>query len=317
MKRVLLYMVDFYSYRTAIMQELNNQNYEVTCFDDNVHLNSFEKLFSLVFPFYKHRKFDRYFNKTLSKQNYDLILIVFGGFFFKKKHIDLLKKQYPDTPIVFYAWDAVKNFPNTKELIESCDRSYTFDRDDASEFSIPYLPLFYINRGDPNIKKEYDASVIATLFDKKLPSVIRVLDCCKAVKPFVYLRVKSKLHKIQMLLKHRKEYRAIEKYCYFKNLNRDEVMDVFSKSKVIIDFPIPHQTGLTMRTIEALALGCKIVTTNKNVKYHDFYSEDNIFIIDDDTKEIPLSFFEKPFNEKYAISEEYSISSFIKKLVNK
>ena len=310
-------MVDFYCYRDAVIKELTNQDYEVTCYNDNVPLNAFEKLFSCVFPIYKHRKFDRFFKKTLSDNKYDLVLIVFGGFFFKKKHIALLKETYPHTPIVFYAWDAVKNFPNTKELIESCDYSYTFDQDDAKEFSIPYLPLFYISKGEPSIKKEYDASIIATLFDKKLASVIRVLDCCKNVNPFVYLRVKSKLHKVQMLIKHRKQYKAIEKYCYFKNLSHEQVLDIFNKSKVVIDFPIPHQTGLTIRTIEALALGCKIVTTNSNVKNHDFYSPDNIFIIDDNTKEIPSSFFNEPFNKEFSISEEYSISSFIKKLVNK
>ena len=52
MKKVLLYMVDFYCYRDAVIKELTNQDYEVTCYNDNVPLNAFEKLFSCVFPIY-------------------------------------------------------------------------------------------------------------------------------------------------------------------------------------------------------------------------------------------------------------------------
>lgn len=34
-----------------------------------------------------------------------------------------------------------------------------------------------------------------------------------------------------------------------------------------------------MRTMEALSVGCRLITTNKNIKQEPFYNEESIFII--------------------------------------
>ena len=309
-------MVNFYSYKDAIVNEMEKNGYSVDWFSDTIKLNVAESLFSLVFPIYKRKKFDRYFKKTISNKKYDLVVIVFGGFYFREKHISILREAYQGTPIVYYAWDSVKNFPHTEELIKSCDKAFTFDEDDAKHYSIPLLPLFYIEKASLEREKKYKISIIATLFNKKIESINKVVRFTESIdNKYVFLKVKSKLHAIEMRIKNDGSFKGIKKYCSYQALSHREMIDVFEQSIAVVDFPIPNQTGLTIRTFEALALKCKVITTNANIKNYDFYTPNNILIIDDSTKEIPSSFFDTPFDESKALGEKYSIDSFVKTLL--
>ena len=48
------------------------------------------------------------------------------------------------------------------------------------------------------------------------------------------------------------------------------IIDIFKKSRAVLDIPIAGQNGLTMRTFECLAMKKKIVTTNENIKQYAF-----------------------------------------------
>ncbi|MFH4210110.1 lipopolysaccharide biosynthesis protein, partial [Acinetobacter baumannii] len=62
----------------------------------------------------------------------------------------------------------------------------------------------------------------------------------------------------------------------------DEIIKLYAKSNVILDISHPGQSGLTMRTFEAIGAGKKLITTNLNIKEYPFYNSDNIFIISRD-----------------------------------
>ena len=130
------------------------------------------------------------------------------------------------------------------------------------------------------------------------------------------MRLKNKEYLKYMQLVHRITYKKLEKYFTLSSLNRDQCLDILKKSKAVIDCPIPNQNGLTMRTFEALALNTKLITTNKNIKEYEFYTENNIYVVDDETEAIPTDFFIKPFDNNYRLDESYSIGSFVGKLMD-
>jgi len=78
-------------------------------------------------------------------------------------------------------------------------------------------------------------------------------------------------------------------------LSADDIIDLYSCSTVILDINHPKQSGLTMRTFEALGAGKKLITTNAEIKKYSFYNEDNICIIDRDKPELNVEFFKTPF----------------------
>ena len=165
-----------------------------------------------------------------------------------------------------------------------------------------------------DVKIEYDVSTVMSLYAEKCESIKAVVNALpdKIVK-YIYLRIWDKLYLFKLKLLFSKRIRGLEQYFHFDSLGMKEVNDIISRSKAIIDCPLPNQNGLTMRTFETLALGKKLITTNKNIVYYDFYSSNNIFVVDGKSK-VPLSFFESEFDQNYKLSDEYSISNFVKKL---
>lgn len=320
MKNLLLFMTDFYGYNEEIISEINNQGYHVTWFLDKLILTQTDRIYGKINRNYIEKKFDKYFEKCLNDikdRIFDKILIIFGAVFIKERHINLLRKIFPNVPIIYYAWDSVDNFPNIKTLLNLADYSYTFDPEDSIKYNANFLPLFYVSNDKKSNGFRYDISTIMSFYIEKfdnLDSVLKILP--KNISTNIYLKLRDKFYYYRLLLFERDKIIKLKKYIKFDSLNREEVINIFKNSKAVIDCPLPNQRGLTMRTFEVLAMNCKLITTNQNIKEYDFYSPDNIFIVDKSIKSIPTNFLETEFNTKYNISENYSLKNFIKTLIS-
>ena len=79
-----------------------------------------------------------------------------------------------------------------------------------------------------------------------------------------------------------------------------------------MDYTHPGQTGFTMRTIEALGNGCKLITNNPLVKDADFYDPNNILVYEGTDVEIPEWFVQTPYRKPDdAIYRKYSLTQWI------
>ena len=106
-------------------------------------------------------------------------------------------------------------------------------------------------------------------------------------------------------------------YCElkYKSLDLESVKELYQMSKVILDINHPHQTGLTMRTFEALGAGKKLITTNKSIMQYSFYNQNNIHVINRQDPVISKDFFETPFLPiADEIKYEMSISGWLSEL---
>jgi hypothetical protein len=66
----------------------------------------------------------------------------------------------------------------------------------------------------------------------------------------------------------------------FKPKFGKEWEEVIGQTSAILDVQHPNQGGLTIRTLESLAMGFKLVTTDETVREYPFYDENRIRIID-------------------------------------
>jgi hypothetical protein len=101
----------------------------------------------------------------------------------------------------------------------------------------------------------------------------------------------------------------------FSKLSTGEVTNILASSKVVLDIQHPKQAGLTMRTLETIGAGKKLITTNHLIKEYDFYNSENICVVDrqNPTQNLNLGFFQdafKPIPE--SIIENYSIEAWLK-----
>lgn len=319
MKELLLFMTDFYGYNEDIIAEINNQGFNVTWFLDKIYITQKDRLINKINKTYIEKKFDAYFDSCLKKvegKKFDEILIIFGASFMKTRHIKLLRKYFPNTKIVYYAWDSVKNFPLIENLLTNSDIAFTFDSDDATKYNAKFLPLFFVNSINTVTEAKYDVSTVMSFFLEKsssLKSILSVLP--EGLKNNIYLKIRDKIYYYRMKIFNKNKITGLEQYFKYGALSRKKVYDIFCNSKVVIDCPLPNQKGLTMRTFEVLALKRKLITTNKNIMSYDFYTPDNIYVIGSGRNDIN-KFINTNFNEKYVIDNKYSLENFVKTLID-
>jgi GT2 family glycosyltransferase len=217
-------------------------------------------------------------------------------------------------------WDSIQNKKPAMEAFPYFDWSYSFDNSDAQKIKgIQFRPLFFIDK--------YDA-------DKNNLSLSQSIDLCflgtvHSDRYNLIHNIKEQVEKIGLthyffmyfpspILFWYKKFRDIHffnakyKEFSFKQLKIEEIVERIMMSKVVLDIQHPKQTGLTMRTIEMIGAGRKLITTNTAIKKYDFYNENNILVIDRDNPKISPSFFNSPYQEiSPNIRYKYSIEGWI------
>lgn len=93
-------------------------------------------------------------------------------------------------------------------------------------------------------------------------------------------------------------------------------MSWVKSSKALLDLKLKEHNGLSFRFFEALKYEKKLITDNPDVKNYDFYRQENIFIIGEDSEENLNNFIENPYQEIPAeIKNKYSFESWFKTLI--
>lgn len=318
-KNVLFIAPVFFDYYRDIVSEFEKQGYRVLYFDDRPSDSFFSKAFIRLNKKSQNHRINKYIKKILSEldgKKLDLVFIILGQSF-SREHILKIKETHPEAEYVYYSWDSVKNFPGILEFKDCFDRVYHFDNRDANEYGFTLLPLYY-SRELEDKPIEYSFSAVFTVKRGKLKKFQRIMDLIpnEAKKSaFIFLYLQSKLVFFYYKLTN-KEFRKSKITDFkYKKLSKDDFYDIMSKSKVIVDCQMKSQSGLTMRTIETIHAKKKLITTNPNVIYYEFYNPNNICVLNKNHLEIPPDFFESPFDEKYSISSDYSIEHFIQTII--
>ena len=318
-EKILLFMTDFYNYYKEIIRSIENNGYEVVWIDDKVKLHFFEEISNKVFKNTYQIKFDKYFNDKLNEvkdQNFSKIIIIFGANSFKQKHILDLRRRFANTPIIYYARDSAANFPEIKNLIRVSDKAFSFDPYDAKKYDAVFLPLFYIDFNDGSQECLYNISTVMSLYQEKIKDLKRILPIiCNYDNININLIIRSKISYLKLLLKNPYFIIKYRRFIKLKSIPLNQVNEIFSASKVIVDCPIENQKGLTMRTFETLSKRKKLITTNCDIKNYPFYTMNNIRVVGED--EVTKEFIHGQFDGKFALTEEYGINCFVKKLLGK
>lgn len=318
--KILFICPKFHDYEKIIIQRLEKKGnfvkyYETPDFPDFVY-----RIKRKINPYFSSRKVDNYIQGMLddNSADFDEVVLIYGGPFLRKKHVVALRNKFNKAKFVFYNWDAVSNNLPSVDYYKLFDVFYSFDKNDCQKYGYKFLHNFYIvNDLEKQIK--YDCGALMTLSTKKYDDYLKIRSCLP--KEIFIKEILVDKSKILTNLFHRvlfrSQFKLFKKYnvktCK-KGLSLNDSMKFYNSCNCIIDVPLKGQNGLTTRIFEALSLKTKIITTNKSIKEYDFYTPNNIFVIEDDNTKIPVDFLRSPFDEKYSLSEKYSIDAFVNAL---
>ncbi|MGJ1403296.1 hypothetical protein [Sphingobacterium siyangense] len=304
-KRILLISVKFFNYEFLIKKELEKMGAEVLLFDERPS-NSFlsKALIRFKKEIYQSRinKYYKSLIEQLKTIKIDYLLLIKGEaippFFLK-----FLKDNNLDIICLYYTYDSFKNNPNGLQILSYFDRKYTFDTEDAINHSLLFRPLFYANEyaslAASTQSYAYDVSFVGTAHSDRYKISETVRQWCDVNKLSMYAfyfspsRLLFKFNKLTNSAFKGFDYKRIS----FESLSHNDIIDIYRKSKVILDINHPGQNGLTMRTFETLGAKRKLITTNPNITKYPFYHPNNVFIIDRNLVSLDKRFFETEMQE--------------------
>jgi hypothetical protein len=324
-KSLLLISPKFFGYEQAIKDKLILMGAQVTFVDDRPGNGLFSKGFIRLNKRFLKSKINRYYSQVKTQifnKKFDIVFLL-NPEALPIWFLNSCKSQWSNAYYVMYMWDSIKNRKHTLDFVPFCDRVFTFDLDDASLHNFSFKPLFYldtytaIRQADYPIK--YDVCFMGTLHSDRYAIAKEVKDWCdrQGLRSFFYFYMQSRI--LYYFNKfRRKNMIAPRSDVSFSKLSTLEVVHKVASSKVILDIQHPKQTGLTMRTLEAIGAGKKLITTNPKIKEYDFYQSENIAIIDrlNPIKELDSSFFldpPKPIPEETI--QSYSIGRWLQDLL--
>ena len=321
-KKVLFIGAGLYNYDTTLINELC-KNYIVSY----VYMFPFKKQHSLQWSILSH------FNKTeiirdlnsglvlaklkkLENQDFDYVLIIKGSKLCQI-HFDYFRSHFPRARIILYLWDAWSLIENKQTLINNVDVIYTFDSEDSRKYGFKLRPLFYVTKNRTEVVNRYDASFIGTDHSDRLEKLRFIKDICQKNNLNYYFRLKTTKTPIVKsrlgIAPYHKEDLAL---LVNKPLKYNAVLQITQQSGCVIDFSHPAQCGLTMRTLETLALGRKLITTNKYIRDYKDLNPSWYFVLDDNTNANGLlDFIKRPIFD-IEIPDRYSIAEFIKEVLS-
>lgn len=307
MKSILFISPVYFNYSNLLIEEFKKRGFDVDFFSDRPNLTSFEKALQRKFPLFVTFKVKTYVREIIkeAKKNYEKVIVILGQSF-SSKDIQLLKKNISSKEWVYYTWDSMKNFNNISKIYKLFDRSYSFDKKDCEKHKdLIFLPLFYYKKSKiPFEQKENVAVIITTIKKGKfklVKSILQKLNDKIEIKKYLFLQSKLVFFYFKIFDRNFRGFKIND--FEFKRLDYQNVLSLMENSKFVIDIPMANQNGLTMRTFEALALQCKLITSNDNIKDYEFYNSNNIAIFpnDDLNSFLNLNKFIKIDLSKYSI----------------
>lgn len=270
------------------------------------------------------RYIDRYHKKVIEEtrsKKFDYIIFIKGESF-SEQNLKTLFSHHPEAKTIIYHWDSIANNHNAINLLDHFDEVYSFDRNDCINFGIKFLPLFYYNEyrdiAGYKGKKEYDLMFVGTTHSDRYEFIKKIEQqiCSNGGKCFTYFFFQGRIMFYKYKLQHRSMRHVSASDFHFKPLSKSTLLDLYRKSRIIVDVQHPRQTGLTLRTLEALGSKTKLITTNKDVRNYDFYNQNNILVVDRKNPIVPNEFLQAQYEDvPEEIYNRYSIDRWVDNLL--
>lgn len=315
-KSVLLVAPEFYGYHHDLVLAFKKKGANVTFVSEMKE--------SLLFRVFKKcslknqmRLEKQHLDKLIvisKSREYDIVLVIRGGYL-TPNIMRALRSNLKSAKFFMYQWDS-RLQRDYRDIVPFFDSVSTFDREDAKELGLRYVPLFYTNDYRQAARsangKGCDLIFFGAYHSDRL-AVIKYFSGLFRSKGLVF---NSHLYikKMSLLLRLLTGEIKIKDLKFFKTYSvpSSKVSQEYAKSIAVLDVELSIQSGLSIRTFEALASGLKLVTTNANITLEEFYKSEQIMVIDRNKLDANASFF-SPADSVVDVSK-YHIDAWLERL---
>ncbi len=317
-KRVLFFGLETMGYEKKILRKMTELGAVVDYYSERPASSTVGKIIIKFFPALLRKKTEKYYLRVIQEckdEIYDIIFIMKCDSP-TRKILTELKNTFPDAQLRLHMWDSMANIIGIEEKLDLFDRITSFDRQDCLKHpEFCFRPLFYADEFTcKNTEIVYDISFCGTIHTDRYSILENIRRQCEenGMKFYGYYYLQSWI--VYYFLKFtNKDYRHVKKSEFkYESIGSDEVNKLFQTSVAIVDIQHPRQSGLTMRTIETIGAGKKLITTNRDIVNYDFFNPSNICVIDRSAPKIPKEFFTAQYEELSAsVKEKYTLERWV------
>lgn len=222
-------------------------------------------------------------------------------------YLSWIRENFPNAQINFIYDNMVGKARNiSPNNIPKGIRIWTYDDYDARKFNIRLFNNYWVNEDmvAPRKDPEYDVFFIGR--DKGRGEKLLALE-----KKMQKMGLKTKF----IITKDGKLSK--EKPYYQKEIPYDQIIDYDTRSRAILNVTMDNQEGVTMRDIESVAIGVKLITTNRNIVNKDLYHENNVFILGVDKLNDLPQFLEKESVDVWSrIKEKHTFEAMLNEITD-
>lgn len=319
---VLLVSPLTFSYHLSISETLRSMGYAVTWWDERASSATLYKLALRLFPAWTVLWSERAFLERLSRLDSASIshVLVIKGEGLSQRVALKIRETLSSASMGLYLWDGVENVKGVSNILPAFDSVATFDPVDAKTFGWTYRPLFWRNISvskDVTGATLFDWCFIGTIHSDRHRVIHRLRQRYGQTKrSFVFGYFQSPLMLFMRRLGDWSLWFAPKGTLSTKPMSAAEVAQKVACSRAVLDVEHPRQRGFTMRTIETLLAGKKLVTTNKHILTSNLYHPSRVHVISRASPEIPAEFLEQPYlGVSDALRSYYSCEGWAKELL--
>lgn len=314
MSKILYIGLDYFHYPQAITKEIKSIGYDVDYYPIEPRELKFKTSRYFAKKYYRY-SLDKYHQKIVEEtKNTEYCKVFFiTSHFISIENLNSLKNAHPKSDFIAYHWDSINQY-NFLDTVSYFDKVYSFDRDDCQNYGFNYLPLFasniYSNSKFIITKHDIDIYTVGTIVKpERYILVNKIREYCieKNISHYFYLKV-TPITYLKLIFKG-----IIPKKIFFKPITMTTMESITSRSKAVLDVTNNKQSGLSMRVIENINIGKKIITTNNNIEYENFYSPDQVFILGKENLENIKTFLDKDYEANK--NSDLTINTWIKKIL--
>ncbi|MBC7506325.1 MAG: hypothetical protein H7267_11470 [Sandarakinorhabdus sp.] len=189
------------------------------------------------------------------------------------------RQEFREAKFILYNWDSIANH-DFRAHAAAFDTVATFDPADARDYGLLHLPLFCVRGFQTLARREQERRGVYFVGNIVSPArydaVAAFRDYCEAHG----IRLQTHLACTPVVQSRLLRAGRLPRGVSLSGIAPARFIDMIETSTTVFDFANHQQTGYTMRVIENLCAGKKIITSNRRIRYEPFYTPDRILIFD-------------------------------------
>lgn len=245
-----------------------------------------------------------FFYGDWKKKLEEIDFVLLNSHFFSRPVIKYLNRKFPSIRIVIWYSNPVAKDTHVQFFSGLNCELWSFDKDDCNKYGLNHNNQF-IDQTKLTVssrESKYRSDICFVGVDKDRLNLLLELEqffISEKLNPFIYVVNSSK--------------NSRSDYNYKEAISYDELINYEGNTTAILDIVQKNQYGLSLRPIEAMFLGKKLITNNMSVQDMDFYTPQNIFVLNESNKHEIIEFLKVPsVNLSETIMEKYKFKGWLK-----